>query len=309
MTRKVSIGNVEARVKRNPECDGEWKGKFDIKKKALLIKLSITQYTGSKAIKEVAGEIAQKHKGDESAFSGTVYAIDRQDRLSVQRIALDAGKFLRANTLAWDDAGRRVIKASDFQRVQLELRKYKRQFNVAVKDLVARYSELKKEAQRRAGDLFTVANFPENSDEMMEKYSFDYCVEPIEGSDDLRVQGLGTETVKAIKSEIDENEKKRVKSLEKQAVERMSAMLKNLKTVLKDSDKVYRDSLLKNIQEFAETGEALNFTDNPELSKVIEGMKKLGAHDPAKLRTNKKKRTEVAKMAGNFSSRLKKLSL
>jgi hypothetical protein len=279
----------------------------DITKSTVTFALSTKLFTGIKVINSVADELAKKHKGDAEALRGQAAALTRGDRLSVQRIALEARKFLRDYSVTWDDKGTRLVSAKNFQLVNDKLTSYQQQFTKAVKTLAKKFGELQKTAKQRVGDLFVEIDFPVSPDDFASRYLFEYKVDVLSEQDSqfIKLVGLNRVSEQEFKLKRDAQRDGQVKQVQQEVVDRINAEVKKIAEVLGKTDAIFRDSLIGNLRNLAEIAPSLNVARNPEIDKLIEQAAKLGqAATPEQVRKDDKVRARVAKEADEFSKKL-----
>lgn len=282
----------------------------DISKSCVIFRLNITLYTGQKTVAKLADEIAKKHKGEAEAMRAQCAAMDRQDRLSVQRIALQARQYLRDRSLTWDDNGARLVKATEYQKIHDELVAYKDVFDKAVRALGRKYDDLVDQAKRRVGDLFADVEFPSSSRDLIDKYAYEFTVDKLSDEDeDIRVAGLSKDAAEQIKAQITAEHTQRTEQVKRELVARIEKVVRNMATSLKNPDKIYRDSLIKNVRELADIAPSLNVTRSPEVDKAIAAMSDLSKDEPDKLREDTKERKKKATEAATLADSLKEFCM
>lgn len=292
------------------------KGPVDITKSCVTFNLNITIYTGNKTVLSLAEEIARKHGGLVEAMKGTAAAMDRNDRLSVQRIALQARAFLKEHSLSWDDNGTRLVKASEFQHVKDELVSFQAEFNKAVNKLCAGHDALVKTAKQRVGDLFEHVDFPTSGKEFKAKYSFDFTVGKLQDTDaDIRIAGLSKAQAEELKQSMVTDYAAKTQRVKQEVVKRledvigkMAKTLRKKQVELVDGSKgvLFRDSLIENVRELAEIAPSLNVTRSAKVADAIAAMTKLVQDTKAQdVRDDKKLRASKAKEASKIAADLR----
>ena len=283
----------------------ESKGTADITRKCVTFKLNMKLYTGQKTIASLSEEIAKKHGGIADAATGTMKAMDREDRLSVQRVTLKARKFLNDHSLTWDDNGTRLVNATDYQTVHDTLTEYQNEFNKAVKSLKARWDELRKRGKERVGDLFSDIKFPESAAAFGNEYSYEFVVGHLESnSADVRIVGLTKDQTDQFRAQEQAQYEVKLAAVKQEIVDRIDDVIGKLAATLGKKDAIFRDSLIKNVEALAEIAPSLNVTNDKAVDKAIAHMKELAKAKPDELRKDAPKREALAKKAKDVKDAL-----
>lgn len=266
--------------------------------KAMLVSVKISAWSGRK-IDEKATDTANVAHGA-NALAGRYNksllpgATELQE---VNQMASKARKYFHEQTLPWMADGSRIISSKNYLSFQTEMRKIQRDFSAAVKNFEAAYPKLQKEAAKSLGGLFNSDEYP---DSIAEKFSIDVKLLPMPDVKDFRV-------------DVSENEKKRfmesMKEVENAAVkdcwERLHTVVKNAAEKLAKPDAIFRDSLLENVTEITELLPKLNITDDAELDKANEEVKKLVSGFKAEeLRTDAKERSNASKELADIERKM-----
>jgi hypothetical protein len=279
---------------------------LDLGKKAMLVGLKISQWTARKFDAGASREVWDKHnaKPCSGRFSKALMP-GAAEREAITRNANEARAFHYSNTLPWEDDGLRILPAANYLKYSGEMAKFKNRHESLVKEFAAKYPALKKEAKKELGTLFSEDDYP--SDSMIKgNFSFQVAMRPMVVSDDFRCQ-LGDDEVKKIQQQISAEVKGAMQSAAKEVWDRLYGAVKKMADTLHEPDKIFRDTLVGNIQELVDTLPRLNVMDDPALTDIIREVKdKLAGREPDKLRKDAKARKSaeaeangiLAKMAG-----------
>ena len=123
---------------------------------------------------------------------------------------------------------------------------------------------------------------------------------PIADVNDFRV-AISQEETDRIKLEIQAALDSRVKNAQEEMLKRIRIAVGNMAEALLVPDKVFRDSLVGNIEELVEVTPLLNFTKNEQIEKAVNMMKPLCV-DPNQLRKDAAYRKEIADKARRISN-------
>jgi hypothetical protein len=280
---------------------------FDLSRDAILVKVSIRQYTGRKKDELLAAQAAAQHSADKQAIEMYLTSLEKADRLPIQKLATAARQYLNENSAVWDDSGWRLISNAVYEQRRSELERLGIEFEAAKNALIARRDELEDKARTRLGPtLFSRIGFP-TAEELRAEYKYEVLTQPITNPGDIRMRHVSAETVRQIEATTRRGQNEKVQDALKQLVQRLFDVVERVASTLHNGDSIFRDTLILNVRELCEIVPALNLTNDPWITKVTgEIADSLGVVEPQVLREDKEARAEVAKTATNLLSKLKK---
>ena len=272
----------------------------NLSEKAILVDLTISLWTATKYDKKVTKEVEEDHNATNAGrFNKKLIAKKGLEKLN--SIANEARNFHRKYTLPWSDSGDRLLPALNYFEYVSKLRDFKQKFNDAVLTFIDTYTELKTEAKNTLGDMFNEKDYPSVS-QLKDKFSIESSFMPIANLDDFRIT-VNQNEVDDLKAEIERNVYKRIDDATKDLWLRIKEAVEHMYEKLMDKDAIFRDSLVTNISDLIDLLPRLNFTNNPEISSVIDELKKLIVA-PDYLRTNHGKRAETASNAKEILNKI-----
>lgn len=261
--------------------------------KALLVNLTISQWSAHKYDRKVSRKIEEEHNAHNAGrFNKILIAEDALKE--VQKVAGEARSFLYANTLPWGNNGDRLLPSTNYFELVNTIRDLKARFETASAAFIADYPLLKEDARRRLNGMFNEADYP--SVQVIEtKFNMQITLLPISDTDDFRIK-VDEEEVNNLKAQMELEINSRITTATRDIWQRIKDAVERMVTTLGDKDAVFRDSLVTNIRDLVQVLPRLNFTGNDDISNAIEDMKSLLV-DPVILRKNKKIRNTKAEEA------------
>lgn len=262
-----------------------------LSQRALLVHLNISQWAGRKSDKNATATVVKAYKTTTEAGSYTKKLLPGATELeAVGTIATQIRKFFYDQTLPWMADGTRIISAKNHLKFAAEIRKMTGEFESAVKDFEKAYPRLQLEAQKKLGNLYSADEYPGHA-EITTKFKAEVSYLPMPDVKDFRVDVSDAEK-RAFAEKMKETETAAMRSVS----ERIYIVVKNAAEKLKDSEAIFRDSLLENIRELCGLLPALNISDDPNLEAARVDLEKiLGGHSADSLRNDKKVRASAAK--------------
>ena len=271
----------------------------ELKQKAKLARLTITQFSGSKQDKAATDSVKEKFQTGNDAGRYNKSLIARDSIKAVSSAANEARIFHYAQTLPWKDDGARILPAANYLQYSEGMRAKKATFQATVAKFIASYPDLIDEARTRLAGLFNASEYPDAAN-IVDKYSFDVQIDPLPQAADFRVD-LNSAEVEHIRKEIEARNNQAQAAATLDLWKRLNSAVSAMSERLNDPKAVFRDSLVSNIEEITEIIPRLNLTDDPALNRLTEEARvKLTAATPEKLRTDINTRKETAKAADDL---------
>lgn len=276
----------------------------NLAEKAMLVRLSISQWTARKYDRKVSNDVATMHSAAADAGRYNKLLIAEDAIKEINKLVSEARNYHYTNTLPWHDDGARILPAKNFMQYSSEMRKRRGSFEKAVGSFLANYDTYVETAKARLGGMFKAEDYPD-MDRLQTKYGFDVAIEPIPVASDFRVS-LQSEDVESIQRSIED----RMVSAQRIAMNdlwnRIHTSVSHMADKLGSSDAIFRDSLVGNLDELVDLLPRLNINEDVDLDQVRQDIaRRLCKHSPDTLRQDNRVRKEVAKSAQDI---LKKMS-
>lgn len=264
-----------------------------IRDTAMLVTLTISQWTARKYDKSVSKEVEQQHNAKDAG---------RYNKLLVAKEALEAiNKTANAArtahysmTLPWGDKGDRLLPAMLFQTYTDKVRDFKGQFDMQVSRFTRDYPQLKADAQQRLGTMYNPLDYPP-VDDIANRFGMEFEFTGIPTSQDFRVD-LSADHIDNIRQDIEARVMKRQQEAMKDCWTRVREVVEHIHERLSDKDKTFRDSLIGNARELIAILPALNITGDAELAQLGTEVESL-LLPPERLRADEALRSDTADKA------------
>jgi hypothetical protein len=264
-----------------------------LREEAMIVRLSISQWTARKFDKAVSQRVATDYAVDVEVGRYNKILIAKEAIQDITKAVSAARTFHYENTLPWDDGGGRILPSKNFLTYSKEMRKFNQGMDDAVKAFMENYDEYREEARRRLNGMFKEADYPGHR-EIGRKFGFSVDIEPVPSAEDFRVT-LQSKDATRIKKQLEARINERVVEATKDLFVRLSGVVKKFAEKLADKDAIFRDSLVENIVELVNLLPKLNIANDPELEKLRkEVQKKVCAFEPDTLRESEEVRSKAA---------------
>lgn len=266
---------------------------------AMLVTLTVSQWTARKHDKTVSNEVDKAHAAKDAG---------RYNKLLISKEALDpmekitgaARAYLYKMTHAWGDNGERLLPAALFFEFSETMQKYRNEFDARVRDFVKSYPQLVQDARVRLGTLYDPNDYPID---IRSKFSFPpVAVSPVPSANDFRVN-LNAEYVDSIKAELTERMNARQKDSLRQCWSRVRDVVSKMTERLGNEKSPLYDSLITNARELVALLPALNLTNDPELNAIAAELQAILVPID-RLRQDKRLRADTAAKADAILAKL-----
>jgi len=276
---------------------------MSINKKAMLVYLNISTWTGRKYDQKISREIEDKYNSNDAGrYNKLLIAGDSVQ--NIRRIVSEARTFHYHNTLPWSDNGARLLPAANYFHYVNSMQKFTGEYEKEVENFISLYPQLKKEALYRLNGMYLEEDYPDTQT-LTTKYSFQTQISPVPDADDFRVT-LQKDEVEAIRETIEEQAKEATAIAMKDLWQRLFKVVEHLVERLKKTDNKFKNSLVSNISELCDLLPKLNITDDPKLAEAVNEIKsKLTGHDPQTLREDHQIRNKTAKDAQKILNKMR----
>jgi hypothetical protein len=285
--------------------------RYNIDTCAMLVELSVSQWTARKLDRTVSDElVANKHAQDKGAARVNKHLLAGRTELEViTKFVTETRATVYDNTLPWSDSGIRLLPSAKFMEFNAKLQQAEDKFYGLVTEFVTVYPSLITAQAMALGNMFKREDYPHPSD-IEHRFRFSVNYMPVPSSGDFRVD---------IGNDAQEELRKKLSAL---ADERVEHAMKDIKTRLLDhlkrmSDRLtidyvsgeavprkFHDSLLDGAHDLCEMVQSLNVINDHQLADARKALlKAIGNVDVKDLRKDVGARTEVKTQVDDILSK------
>jgi hypothetical protein len=283
----------------------------NLTERAMLVNLSISQWSAVKNDKSVNREIAQKHGNSEDMgrFNKTLVPKDSLEKLRAVYSAARAEHYRR--TLPWRDGGDRILSSAGYFEYAKVMRQFIQDTDTLVDWFCTNYPTYIAQARTKLNGLFNPADYPSVA-EIRGKFGLRFDVFPLQSADDFRVE-LGSNEVSRIRQEIQASSDAMLNKAMADVWGRMKDvvghMAERLKAYQTTADgkvlSTFRDSLVSNITDLLDVLPTLNLTNDPHVDEFAREIREyLTVYSPEALRNSETIRVDVASRADEILSKM-----
>lgn len=244
--------------------------------RAMLVDLTIRQWTARKNDRIVARDVARQYGADETMGRYSKDLIGRETLETIHRIATSAAADHRRRTLPWLDSGARILSSAGYFAYTEAMRAHSAEWDGAVATFAANYSTYVDDARHRLNGLFKGDEYP---GQITDRFTFGYNVLPVPDASDFRVM-LGDAETERIREAIQLTTDAALNTALHDVTDRivtvvghMAERLRNYIVTADGASGIFRDSLVENVRSLVEILPTLNLTGNAALTAVTERMR------------------------------------
>tara|TARA_R110000822_G_scaffold6164_4_gene25853 strand:- start:1122 stop:1973 length:852 start_codon:yes stop_codon:yes gene_type:complete len=239
---------------------------MNLSDRALLVQLSISQWTARKHDKRASKEVTEANAASTSAGRFNKSLLPMNDYLdNVHKKSGLIRNMYYDNTLPWGVEGTQMLPSANYLAFMTEFRKQKAEWEQLVSEFIDHYDYLKANAQRFLGTLYNDADYPVAT-EIISKFKMDMAVFPVP-SNDFRVS-IGSDELNRIQQDVERRVQEAQTTATRDVWQRLFDKVEKIAERLSDPTSKFRDSLIENAREMCELLPRLNFTDDPQLEAM-----------------------------------------
>ena len=271
--------------------------------KAVLVKLSISQFNPKRQDAKTTREVLNDKNAERSAGVWMKNLIDPKTLEKITSLGMQARQAHYKLSLPYADEGWRILPITMYERYQTEARAAHLAFNSAVEEFLIRFPQYIEDAKQALNGMYNAADYP-STEVLKSKFGFNVDFTPLPSADDFRFT-LGAADMDSIKADVETRVKDATENAIKNLWQRLAEPIKHLITKLGDKDSIFRDSLVENIREIVSLVPALNVTDDSALNALTaEINSKLARIEPDLLRQNQSVRQNTIKQADEILKKM-----
>ncbi len=285
--------------------------RYNIDTCALLVELSISQWTARKLDRSTTEELVKgKNAQDKGAarVNKNLFA-GRSELEVINQYVTETRSFVYDNTLPWSDSGIRLLSSAKFMEFNGLLQEREDKFFGLVDEFVAVYPSLITAQAMALGDMFNRTDYP-SADDIAHRFKFNVNYMPVPSSGDFRVD-VGNEAQKELQEKLAKLADERVEYAMKDIKTRLLEHLKRMSDRLsvdyiggEAKPRVFHNSLLDNAHDLCDLSASLNIINDPQLEEARKALKRaIGNIDLKDLRKDVGARAEVKTQVDDILSK------
>lgn len=237
--------------------------------KAMIVGLSVSQYTAKKFDKKVSKEVAASHNATEKAgrYNKNLFPFEAPSYEAIGTIAGEARRIHNYETLPWNDKGERILLATNHMNYSEKIRVLKAKFESTVPLFIDEYPTLKEWSKQQLNSMYREEDFP-TLEKLKKKFSFSTTIMPLPDEADFRVK-LQLEELHDVMETCRREVKSRAAEAMREPFRRLYEVVSTMAEKLNDPDATFHKTLVTNVSGITDhVLRALNLDDNEDLKEI-----------------------------------------
>ena len=260
--------------------------------RALLVQLSISQWSARKYDKRVTKDVTSAHGANMAAGRFNKSLLPMSDLLdAVHRKTSAIRQKYYINTLPWGMDGTQMLPTANYLAFMSDFRTEKAEWEQLVDQFLGSYDYLKANAQKALGTLYSPEDYPSVL-QVRTKFSMDLAVLPVP-SGDFRVD-LGSAELTRIRQDVERRVEEAGQAAMRDVWQRLYDRVQHVAEKLSDPEGIFRDSMVEHTRELCALLPRLNFADDPDLEAMRQQVEASLVKHPEVLRSNPDIRRDTA---------------
>lgn len=265
---------------------------MNLSDRALLVQLSVSQWTARKYDKKVTNEVASAHGTTTAAGRYNKSLLPMNDYLDrVHKKTTHIRTKFYENTLPWGIEGTMMLPTSNYLQFMTDFRKEKGEWQYLVDQFVGNYDQLRLDAKRLLGSLYNDEDYPDESD-VARKFKMDMAIFPVPNTD-FRV-AIASDELTRIQQDVEKRIADAQTTAMKEVWDRLYDRVKHMAEKLADPKAIFRDTMVENTKELCALLPRLNFMDDPNLEQLRQQVEASLLKHPEALRNDPDLRRDTA---------------
>lgn len=245
---------------------------MSLQEKAMLVNLSIHQWTGRKFDRAATASINSLANAANDAGRYNKQLVRKEVLVPVALYASRARNFHYHMTLPWSDDGQRLLPAKFFMDYRDKLSEIKEKFAQAVDELLSWYGLHRQGEAMRLGHLYDPNDYPSILD-LRSRYGIDTEFFPVPAAEDFRTS-ISADKQDEVRRQIVES----IAARQKQILEDCRA--RAIKALPSSEASVWTSPsyAVTRFKKSAEHLEGLNVMDDPKITELANQLRAIGTH-------------------------------
>jgi hypothetical protein len=267
----------------------------DLALAGVIAKLQIRLWSGRKGDRQASRDTAERHNAAEGMVRVSKTLVPKAALEPLQKLATEARTYHYDHTIVWAE-GAQFLPARLTIPYSTALQDFRLRFDQLATDFAYQYQDLVAAAPALLGQLYQEDDYP-TATSIQGHFSLDVSYEPVPESGNF-FANLASSTLDQYRRDLEAKNLRREKEMRRDLWERLHQPILKMAETLSNPDRIFRDSLVGNVQHIAEQIDLLNVFNDPRLTETAAAIRRtLSPLDPQELRHCEADRTAAAQTA------------
>jgi len=265
----------------------------------VLLKVSVRAWLGTVKNDKAARDAEESSGADVGTVDATVKSLAEDYAGPIRHARSIIRAYWYGRTIPWLDGGYRIVAATEYQSLMDGLADLiQKHWEGPVNKLLSEYDQAREAARSALGELFSPEKFP-SKDDMAEMYDVDIFRTSVQNPQDIRISGMSEEEIQKISDDLKSKYETQINNAVQMVMDRIRIALRDVAQRMEKEPKGTKyKGLWDNLNGLVDTLPGLNITENAEIDRAIQRIKKeISSVSVDDLRDNAKVRKAVKKAA------------
>ena len=240
---------------------------------AMLVELNISNWSGRKKDNRASADVtSQNYAATGVANVNKKLLADNADLKAIQTHVTAMRNMHAAMTMPWSNSGLRLLPTAQYFKYTGAMSDMENKFWGLVNAFLINYHDAVIDVQMLLGDLFSRDDYP-TAEELQRKYRVHINYMPLPDAGDFRVD-ISNEALREVKEQYADFYTTQYNTAMNDVWTRLHKALTNMSERLdygsKEDKKVFRDSLVGNVNDMVELLRVCNVTSSPQMAQMAD---------------------------------------
>tara|TARA_R110002110_G_C13273746_1_gene701939 strand:- start:47 stop:961 length:915 start_codon:yes stop_codon:yes gene_type:complete len=238
---------------------------------AMLVEVNISNWTGRKKDKRASADVTTANHADKGVANVNKKLLANNDDLRAIQTHVTAMRGLHAAmTMPWSNSGLRLLPTAQYFKYSQAMSEMQNEFWSLVNAFLAKYNDAVIDVQLKLGDLFSYDDYP-TLIALQCKFGFGINYMPLPDAGDFRVD-IGNDALTEVQEKYNEfysaQYERAMGDVWQRLHKSLAGMSERLDYSSKEDKKVFRDSLVGNVNDMIELLRVCNVTQSTQMSAM-----------------------------------------
>ena len=280
---------------------------------AMLVELNISNWAGRKKDNRASADVtSQNYAATGVANVNKKLLANNADLKAIQTHVTAMRNMHAAMTMPWSNSGMRLLPTAQYFKYTGAMSDMENKFWDLVNAFLGKYNDAVIDVQMLLGDLFSRDDYP-TAEELQRKYRVHINYMPLPDAGDFRVD-ISNEALREVKEQYADFYTTQYNTAMNDVWTRLHKALTNMSERLdygsKEDKKVFRDSLVGNVNDMVELLRVCNVTSSPQMAQMADKLEEaMAGVTPDGLREDDTFRAETKRAVDDAIKSLPSLDL
>ena len=280
---------------------------------AMLVELNISNWAGRKKDNRASADVtSQNYAATGVANVNKKLLANNADLKAIQTHVTAMRNMHAAMTMPWSNSGLRLLPTAQYFKYTGAMSDMENKFWDLVNAFLGKYNDAVIDVQMLLGDLFSRDDYP-TAEELQRKYRVHINYMPLPDAGDFRVD-ISNEALREVKEQYADFYTTQYNTAMNDVWTRLHKALTNMSERLdygsKEDKKVFRDSLVGNVNDMVELLRVCNVTSSPQMAQMADKLEEaMAGVTPDGLREDDTFRAETKRAVDDAIKSLPSLDL